>query len=352
MERLSKHLALLVMVLHSPSFWAQDPFFLQYDLLPMCINPAIAGADSGMHWTNVSQWANANDGAFALNAGSVDETWGLGLMIQSHSFLDFSSKSVLFMPSYGMSLSKGRHLRVGASLGYIHHRLVLPPPDPIGAFTYQSLSSETSSANFASAGLGLAYKGSRMSSGLSTIHINEPTESLQSGMNILPMRVNAHTTFTFPFFQTLLSSSIQKSEDPERELVSQPSDSTELEQKVKIHNGDIILHALYVRQGQFQTALVGVKRQLKNGLRFGVSLCDLQDSGSQFILTVGMAWYRIQFDYGHRISISGYSQSHETRNSLTVGVAFGKAYHGDRKMRKARGIDVEPQVSEDQPAEE
>ena len=225
--------------------------------------------------------------------------------------------------------------------------------DPRRGFIYET--SDTllfEPVAFVSTGIGMAYSGNRVDAGLSALHINKPNESLVLGESRLPMRLNAHAQYALPFFQTVVTSEGENAPEGEGEKGEAKSDSTEAQEEVKIQNGVVIFHALYMRQGEFQHAIFGVKRQMKNGFRLGVMAWGMPGSTSQFVTTVGMAWPRIQIDYGYGVTTSELTPATGGMHNLTLGVAFGKAYHGNRKMRKARGIEVEPQVSEDQPAEE
>ena len=366
MERLSKHLALLVMVLHSPSFWAQDPFFLQYDLLPMCINPAIAGADSGMHWTNVhnNQWPSL-PGIFlthasAMDHGTADGKLGFGMMVMNdQAGPALSTNSISLMPSYGLNLSEGRQLRLGATLGYVRKSLDLSNAmywsmiDSRHGIIYTPSTTLTeTTAHFGSAGLGMAYIGRRLSGGLSALHINEPNQGLVMESSILPMRIHAHAQLAIPLFRSITCQNEESPENLEPRDSIPSNDSTEIDRKVKIPNGDLILQALYMRQGGFETMVVGLKRQMKNGFRLGVSFWGYENQGGQVALTAGMAWHRIQLDYGLGTTYSLLSPTNSVTHNVTIGVAFGTAYRGDQKARKAKGRDFEPQFLEAEPVEE
>jgi type IX secretion system PorP/SprF family membrane protein len=289
---------------------AQDPEFTQFYANPLYLNPAFAGTNRcprvAMNYRN--QWPSLS-GTFVTTSVSYDQhvetlQGGLGLMVMNDRAAQntLNTFNVSGIYSYQQPISKKFSLKAGLQATYFQKsldwsRLTFGDMiDPRKGFIYETADvpreGRINGVDFSAGVLGFSDK---FYGGFAVHHLNEPNESLITGVSRLPMKFTVHAGAVIP---------IQK--------------------KRKDAQANISPNVLYRRQGEFQQLNLGMyvnKGPLVAGVWFRGLLFGERYRDS-FITTIGVQTDVIRIGYSYDVTISELTPSTGGSHEISMQILF------------------------------
>ncbi len=307
---------LLVMILSATcgrSFAQGDVAVSQYWSAPTFYNPAAVGTDgenlrlragSRLQWVGVERAPKLFFGTGDMQLGFVDKRLGGGVVINQESLGLFTNTGVAAQGSYSLALLGGK-LSAGVQLGYYNSKfrgseVVLPGDGEGNSGVDEAIPTQDLVGQTVDAGVGVWYSRPNFWTGVSVMHLTEPTISLG---------VDTQSDSGVSQFETVLRRGVYfmvGGNIPVKNTLFQMQPSLFLRNAIDGIGGEANLRASYnrfltvgcgYRYKEAVTAMVGVEvRNFFAGYSFEYPLSALaRVSGGSHEIVVG---YSLKVDFG------------------------------------------------------
>lgn len=316
-------------ILFSVSSPAQDQLYTQFFNAPNLVNPGFTGSalEFKAALNTRVQWP-ALDIPFINNAVSFDYNIrgfnsGVGAMVVSDRFGDFTSNSFNLLYSYKINLNKKWVVAPGLQFGYVMRNFnqqdFLFGSEIIGNIDDQDfLQYGAWRQNYFDFSTGVLFFNNRYWFGFSAAHLNQPNISMLNNEDLLSTRWSVHAGGKFDIANGM--SRLRNKGD------------------LPYVNPAII----YYRQGKVDQLDLGMQL-FYEPMVFGVwyrGLAMAQDNAiqpsSSLALLLGVAFERFEFAYSYDFLLSGLGSRSGGAHEISVSYQF-KAINRNKQFKRRRG---------------